>query len=160
MDAKQMRELIKDVLEDAQLYSEEATELLLGTMSIESNMGQYIKQLGGPARGFFQIEPATEKDIWVNFIAHKKRLKDYLATLGYTEESPDSNRMLFDIRYQILMARIHYLRVAEPIPLTSLGQAKYWKKYYNTTLGKGTIKKYLVAFAFNVHYGSTKDMNR
>ena len=31
----------------------------------------------------------------------------------------------------------------DPIPKTPQDRAKYWKKYYNTVLGKGTPQKYL-----------------
>jgi len=29
------------------------------------------------------------------------------------------------------------------IPKDTSGQVKYWKKYYNTSAGKGTVKKFI-----------------
>lgn len=39
--------------------------------------------------------------------------------------------------------RLHYLRVPEAVPLTLEGQAGYWKQYYNTVEGKGTVEEYV-----------------
>jgi hypothetical protein len=41
------------------------------------------------------------------------------------------------------MARVHYLRRPEPIPTDLTGQAEYWKKWYNTYLGAGTVEEYI-----------------
>jgi hypothetical protein len=49
-----MKELVDDVLRKCGLYSEEAAELVFLTGLVESKY-KYIKQVGGPARGFFQL---------------------------------------------------------------------------------------------------------
>lgn len=49
----------------------DVVELLLLTCAAESAMGKYIMQVGGPARGIFQMEPNTEKDIWENWLKYK-----------------------------------------------------------------------------------------
>jgi hypothetical protein len=43
------------------------------------------------------------------------------------------------------MARLHYKRVKASLPAANdlINQAKYWKVYYNTALGKGTPEKYI-----------------
>lgn len=48
-------------------------------------------------------------------------------------------------KYATAMARIHYLRVAESIPKAGdiKAQANYWKKHYNTPLGKGLPSEYI-----------------
>ena len=48
-----------------------------------------------------------------------------------------------DDRLACLFARLHYLRVAEAVPDDLRGQAGYWKRYYNTRLGKGTVVGYM-----------------
>ena len=45
-----------------------------------------------------------------------------------------------------LFARLHLLRCPGPIPDSLEGQAAYWKKHYNTILGKGTEEGYISAF--------------
>jgi hypothetical protein len=46
------------------------------------------------------------------------------------------------------MCRVHYLRVKEALPTENdaAGMASYWKRYYNTVLGKGTIEQALPSF--------------
>jgi hypothetical protein len=51
----------------------------------------------------------------------------------------------------IVHCRLKYWRVPKKMPNTIEGQAKYWKQYYNTELGKGdpehfrdACRKYLV----------------
>jgi len=43
----------------------------------------------------------------------------------------------------VLLARLHYLRVPDPIPPSVSAQAQYWKTHYNTYLGRGTTTQYL-----------------
>jgi hypothetical protein len=40
-------------------------------------------------------------------------------------------------------ARLHYMRVALPIPAPVTDMAKYYKQYYNTPLGAATVEQFL-----------------
>lgn len=131
----------------AGLHSESAVSLLMGTAAVESALGEYWFQIGGgPALGPFQMEPFTERDIWANWLRYQPKIKAALAELGYS--GPDEDRLQYDLRYQILMARIHYLRVKEALPEYEdiQGMARYWKTYYNTKLGDGTPEKFMAAW--------------
>jgi hypothetical protein len=143
-DPKQLRILITDILKDVDLYSEDAVELLMMTAAVESRLGTYLTQIRGPARGIFQMEPATEKDIWSNYLKFKPDLVRRINR--YVLDHPDELR--FNLAYGIIMARIHYLRAPQTIPsrndLVSL--AEYWKRWYNTHLGKGTPEKAIQAY--------------
>ncbi len=44
-----------------------------------------------------------------------------------------------------VMARLFYLLRPGAIPNTMQGRGEYWKKWYNTELGKGTVKHYIDA---------------
>ncbi len=143
MDKNQLRNLIHVVLGEIGLYSEDAVELLMLTAATESNLGYYLVQKGGgPARGIFQMEPDSENDIWVNYLRYKPKLKGVIS-----EAFPISGSLLdemeINLGYQIAMARIHYLRVPEKLPSKkdTHAMALYWKRYYNTYLGKGTTEK-------------------
>ena len=132
-------------MENINLYSESATNLLLGTCAQESLFGRYNKQLGGgPALGPFQMEPATMRDLWENFLSYKESLCRLIEEeYGYIEAS---NELLqYDIDYGIIMCRIHYLRVKERLPDADdiEGLARYWKKYYNTYKGKGKVEEFI-----------------
>lgn len=144
MHKEQLREMIIEVLTQANLLSVPAVDLLMGTAAVESQRGYYWRQIKGPALGIFQMEPRTERDIWENYLKYKHHLRTMMAGFGY--EGPDETRLKYDLRYQILMARIHYLRIKAPIPATLAGQADYWKAHYNTHLGAGTPEKYLKAY--------------
>ena len=47
--------------------------------------------------------------------------------------------------YAAAMCRIFYLRFQKPLPQPNdwEGMARYWKKYYNTHLGAGTVDGFL-----------------
>jgi hypothetical protein len=48
-----------------------------------------------------------------------------------------------DVFLNVLFARLFLLLIHEKIPNNTSDRAKYWKKYYNTSLGQGTPEKYL-----------------
>lgn len=148
MVVSNMRRLIQEVLEPIGLYSKNAEELLILTVAAESLGGQYLYQTQGPARGFTQMEPATENDILTNYVRYKPELRDALkqyikfeadGTWSYRVNKP----LTYCLDYQIIMARIHYMRDKFNIPPhTDIeGLASYWKRVYNTYKGKGTVAK-------------------
>jgi len=140
MEATQLRMLIQEVLQEIDLYSEDAVELLMLTAAQESHLGHYLMQVNnGPAKGIFQCEINTEKDIWENFLEFKPRLaKRVRALMG--EADWDHLQLKGNLLYQIALARVHYYRVPEKLPDRNdvEAMAKYYKKYYNTHLGRAT----------------------
>ena len=136
--------IIKPSLEDIGLYSQSAENLLLGTACTESNCGEYVHQVNGPALGIYQMEPATHYDIWSNFLKYKENIVRNILLLCNFNEAPDSQEMVCNLKYATIMARIHYLRVPKVLPsandLNALGD--YYKQYYNTPLGKGSSEKF------------------
>lgn len=139
IDKTQLEDLITRVLLDANLWSREAVDLLMLTAAQESHLGTYIVQKGGgPAQGIFQMEPLTEEDIWHNYLEYREDLRDYV--LDTCPEGTFSS-LETDLVYQILMARLHYRRVPSPLPKGIEGMANYWKKFYNTNEGKGTVEE-------------------
>lgn len=144
LDKIKFKQRIEEVLTDINLYSESAVNLLLGTAAQESSFGKYNHQIDGPALGVFQMEPATLRDLWENFLAYKEELcKTIEDEYGYIDAS--NNLLQYDIDYAIIMCRIHYLRVKERLPDADdiEGLAKYWKKYYNTYKGKGKVEEFI-----------------
>jgi hypothetical protein len=138
-----LEHVIRPVLKDLDLWSEPAERLLLGTACQESECGRWLVQLGdGPALGIYQMEPATERDIWDNFLEHN----DDLAMKVYKwaqEYNPSEKTMIGNLYYATAMCRVHYLRAPGAIPDSLPGQAGYWKQYYNSMLGKGTVQEYM-----------------
>jgi len=145
MDQKQLRNLVRKILGDSDLikYDDERdVELLMLTAATESHLGHYIHQVNGIALGIFQMEPNTEKDIWENYLRYNRDLSAYIKEY-INEDWNFGEELEWNLAYQILMARVHYLRVKEAIPPKNdtVGLAKYYKKYYNTYLGKSTTEK-------------------
>ncbi len=142
-----LKHTITPALQSIKLWTPEAGELLLGTAIVESDL-LHRRQLGdGPARSFFQMEPATHDDIWNNFLKYKP---DLARAINSLMTSPDADKLV-DLEkndtYACAMARVHYQRVPSPLPKAGdvEAMAKYWKNHYNTNHknAKGTPNKYI-----------------
>ena len=124
-------------------YSYAAEELLMGTCAQESHMGEYLVQLNqGPAKGIFQMEPATENDIHCNYLAYRDRLSE---KVFYCSHGYGDNPLAGNLYYAAVMARVHYYRQPGALPdAYNIDQlANYWKLYYNTPEGKGTEQEFI-----------------
>lgn len=175
INPKHLKELTTSVLKSMGYYSEEAVDLLMLTAAVESDLGYHLYQIGGgPARGILQMEPATRVDIYKNFLNFgRETLKSSVdmfaswAGAGYD--------MVGNIPYQIAIGRVHFLRVKERIPkrrwydsgmdimversrhiyVTLL--AIYWKKHWNTPLGKGSVRGAISSYYELVLEGRIED---
>lgn len=147
--AAQLRDLIiVPTLKDLNQYSESAVELLLFTCAVESDGGKYLKQIEGPALGIYQMEPATYNDIWQNYIKTRTELLLILLSSFSVYSMPDEDRLIYDLRFATVMARLHYSRIPLklPEPSDTIGLWEYYKVHYNTLHGSATkltsIQKY------------------
>ncbi len=139
-------EIIVPTLDSMDMLSDDAVNLLMGTMAQESHFGTYVKQVGGgPALGPYQMEPNTHDDIVKNYIEYREPLMSTLGEMGYWQT--DSRFLKYDLKYATIFARLHYLRQPAAIPSTVEGYAKYWKKYYNTPQGKGNEQEFIDNYA-------------
>lgn len=145
----QLRDLIiKPTLDALQLYSDDAVELLLFTCAAESDGGTYIKQVNGIAMGIYQMEPATYKDIWRNYIQCRANLSQHMRLKFEANHLTSPERMIYDNRFATAMARLHYARVSEALPDRNDIDAMwaYYKRYYNTSKGSATKEKAMPAY--------------
>lgn len=149
LDVDQLREyVIVPVHTRLDLRSPVADALSLGTALHESH-ARYIRQIKGPAIGLWQMEGPTHADHYRNFLKYKPELKRKVIQLAtwFSGDFPDPGEMSGNLYYACAMARIHYLRVKEPLPkLEPRALAQYWKDHYNTKLGKGTVEQALPHF--------------
>lgn len=150
IDRKQFREIVIDpTLEELGLYSIAASELMLGTALQESRL-TYIVQLDGDANffddglGVYQTERKTIEDIWKNWLRYRIEFSEKVLSICNYKKQPDPSEVVWNLRYATVMARLHYRRVAEPLPPAGdlQGQAAYWKKHYNRG-GKGSVMQYV-----------------
>ena len=90
------------------------------------------------------MEPVTHDDIWERYLSRKPHLLNDLK--GLIMRDMDLHEQLHgNLFYAAAMCRIFYLRFKEPLPDAGdwHGMAAYWKKYYNTYLGAGTVEGFL-----------------
>ncbi len=149
MQAQQLHDyIIKPTLEymGGNYDSKNARFLLLCTAAIESKCGHYIKQINGPALGVWQMEPATEDDIWVNCDALNNAdfncdISSLQVDCGATLNSED---LILSPAYACAMARLKYSMDSEPLPGYNDFKAvyEYYKRIYNTPLGASTYAKF------------------
>lgn len=150
IDARQLRDLVVfPTLKALGAWSANAEALMMETAAKESELGQYLHQLGpGPALGIWQMEPATYYSIWANYVAYRPEVMKVLLALAATDNdgrAPLPEEMVYNLRFACAMARLRYLPVREAIPADLAGRARYWKTYYNTAGGKGTEAEYVAA---------------
>jgi len=81
---KDIKEIIKWTLEYLGMYSEDAAKLVYRTGMAESGY-RALRQRGGPAVGFFQVEPATMIDTIENYVNYRPELKIKLYGIGYDD---------------------------------------------------------------------------
>ncbi|CAI9119528.1 hypothetical protein [Brytella acorum] len=107
------------------------------------------QQVGGPALGFWQMEPATHADCWSRFIVYRPELLRAFATIVGHAGAPSPQLMLTNDRYACAMARVKLFRAPEPLPDAddALGWSRYWRDWYNSPLGAGTVERALPLFA-------------
>lgn len=146
IDVDQFRELIvQPTLKGIELWTPAAENLVLGTALHESH-AHFLKQIKGPAIGPYQMEPATFDDLCENFLKYQPTLaaRVYALAIG----APDAQEMAGNWYFATAMCRIHYRRMTEPLPPANdaVALAGYWKRHYNTALGKGTVELALPAF--------------
>lgn len=114
--------------------------LLLGTAMVESNLTWLRQHPRGPALGVYQMEPATYRSHWLNWIQFRPQIDNLLRSM--TPGDHDATHMIWNLRYATAMARIHYWMRTQPLPqLEERGLAAYYLVHYNTVLGKSTAEK-------------------
>jgi hypothetical protein len=132
-------------------YQSDSADLLsLCTAAIESDCGYYIKQVNGPALGPWQMEPATESDIYNNCDAMQD---DFFMRkiINLANSSIDDSWLTVFLMYACAMARLKYSMDSNPLPKVTGNRKEderafydYYKRVYNTELGKSTFAKWQV----------------
>lgn len=138
-DKMQFEDLIRRVLTSELgegLCTDTAVHLLLGTAAQESLFGKYMRQVRGPAMGAFQIEPATFD--WLK--GKYKKAYPIISNI-------DVGDLEWDLAMAIIFARLRYRAVTAALPTDEVNAlAAYWKQYYNTPLGAGTVEEFVANY--------------
>jgi hypothetical protein len=150
IDVYQFRRLVirpaLRALEPHVIYSLAAENLLLGTALSESRLVYLAQKGGGPAIGVYQVEPATHRDLWENFLAFKPDLASAVRALA-SQRWPGSAKhgvgdqchaeLATNLAFATAVARCVYRRSPKPMPMPNdaIGLASYHEQVYNTRLG-------------------------
>jgi hypothetical protein len=126
-----------------------AKPVLAITMIIahESKGGNYLKQIGGgPALGIIQMEPTTHDSIWDN----GDSIWDNAFLMGIVtkdefdnKRQPLAGRLIYDLRYNVFMARQYLFMDTAPLPSTPYQMSAYLKDYWNSAGGAADSNSYL-----------------
>jgi hypothetical protein len=124
-----------------------ARNLVLGTAAQETG-GKYLAQWPtGPGCGLWQMEPATRDDIVANFLPRFPTLQTLVESMRGIVFDPD-DELVGNLHYGCAITRLFYYRIQAKLPapsdVTALGQ--YWKTYYNTAAGAGTVDQFVTNF--------------
>lgn len=137
--------VVRPALESIGMWSLSAENLVLGTIAQESHMGFWLKQNKGIAFGVCQMESATYDDIWTRYLTLKPKIKQKVMRSCNFKEEPVPETMISDLKFAVIMCRLKYWMTPAELPheddLQSL--AEYWKEYYNTPLGKGSVEEFV-----------------
>ena len=143
---------IRPTLKKMDLWSLSAEKILIMIASHESSGLKHRKQIKGPALSYFQIEPATFKDIWFRYLKVRKHYKSLVFQFLPADVEEADIDLLDELKnndkFAIAVARIKLFMIPETLPQATDDQAlaEYAKKYWNTFKGKATPEKYLKDF--------------
>ena len=119
-----------------------AVDLMLETAAQETHCGQLRDSTPkGAGRGIFQIDPIAFNDIC-------QRARSTDVSMVFNQFGVDIRLVRHDALdhsplLSAVFCRLFYKLIPEPIPATLLERAAYWKKYYNTHLGDGSVGAYI-----------------
>ena len=145
IDPSQFRRLIiVPALRRLGLWSLPAEQLLIGTALTESGLQFLTQHGGGPARGFYQIEPTTAQDLYDNWLPRHAELAARLNRIIVPGQKI-ADQLVSNLTYATAIARLIYYRRPEPLPKAGdiQGLARYWKAHFNTALGAGAPEDFL-----------------
>ena len=154
MDVGQFRTLVvRPILQYLTLHSPAAENLLIGTALQESGLIWLSQHPTGPARGVYQIEPATHADLYATWIpatvqdARRRELRQRLVALCAPAPSP-VDQLRTNLAYATAVARLLYYRHPDPLPAADDvdGLAAYYKCIFNSTEGAATSEQWAAKY--------------
>lgn len=128
-----------------------AKQLLAGTCCAETDFctfpDQHPEKLGVGATQFDQIGFDD-----VKLRTRTKHIKRFEKNYNVKFKEVELKDLAHNVELAFAFTRLKYLLVPEPLPFSDVGQAFYWKKYWNSfhPNAAGTVEKYLddwVSFA-------------
>jgi len=116
-----------------------AYNLIIETCATETALGRQYDGTIYAGMGICQFDKLPFYRIRKKSMKYKTKI---LRELGVDIGLVEWEHLRYNSFLSLLFCRLYYLAIKEPIPDTLEGRALYWKKYYNSYLGKGTPKHY------------------
>ena len=152
MNKKQLTELviIPTLNEMPYGYSDAAVMAIQMIIAHESVCGEYVAQCSGPALGIIQMEPPTHMDTWL----HGDSIFINAEPMGIISKEdkemrirPPVERLIYDLRYNVFMARQKLFMAPGALPNDPFEMAKYLKLNWNGD-GKATASSLFSAIKY------------
>lgn len=138
--------IVIPALEHMEMNSIAAQQLIMGTSAQETHLGYWLTQNKGPALGIYCMEPKSHFDIYENYLGYHPFVKERVDNLCRSMNiGARENELISNLEYATAMARLQYWRQKERLPEAGdiNAMAHYWKKFYNSRDGKGTIADFV-----------------
>lgn len=119
---------------------DDAYRLILETAGVESKFGTVRDRTINAGIGVCQFDKIPFYDRKPKMMKYRDRI---LTDLGVDLNLIKWEHLRYDSFVSLIMCRLYYKIIQEPLPIDLEGRAKYWKKYYNTRAGKGTVEHYI-----------------
>jgi len=126
---------------------ESAERLLIETAAAETDLGKQPDRSWNVGIGIMQFDYIGFIDVQQRTRASLK--KEILQTFGVDVDKTKHTDLRYSPLVSVIFARLKYRLVPHAIPKSIEGRADYWKKWYNSELGKGTPEHYLHMAARN-----------
>lgn len=119
-----------------------AVDMLLETAAAETHSGQYRDPTpNGAGRGVFQCDLIAFLDVQAR--APLSDIERIQHQFGIDVRAAEHRELDHSPMLAALVCRLFYKRIPEAFPSAMTERAHYWKRYYNTELGKGTPQQYI-----------------
>lgn len=133
-------ELICNVLGNGK--NNTAKDMLIETATAETLLGKLKDKSLKAGMGLCQFDKLPFEDIKKRNLKRRDLIKK---KLGIDIELVEWEHLRYNPFLSLLFCRLFYKLIPKEIPKTVEARASYWKKYYNTYKGKGTVEHYLRA---------------
>lgn len=114
--------------------------LLFETAKAETGLGSIEDKTIGAGIGICQFDKFPFNDLKKRSLTFKDKI---LKDLGVDISLVEWEHLRYNSFLSLLFCRLLYKPFSEEIPKDKTSRAGYWKRYYNTVAGKGTIEHYL-----------------
>lgn len=117
--------------------------LLMETAGAETHRGEIKDNTVGAGMGLTQFDEMPFYDV-INRASQKDKQR-LIDCFDLDIELVKWQDLRYNPFLSMVFTRLKYKKIPDIIPNTFEGRAKYWKEFYNTYAGKGTLDHYITS---------------